>query len=54
MKLLVTALRTVLDDRRAASATEYALMAGILAVGLISSFAALLSRMHNALNVLNF
>lgn len=54
MQALVISLRKAACDRRAASATEYALMAGILALGLIPAFTGLYSRLQNALSILSF
>jgi Flp pilus assembly pilin Flp len=52
--VIVTTLRMAAADRRAASAAEYALMAGILAIGLAPAFSGLLSRLLTAFNALNF
>ena len=54
MNVLATPLRKVAADRTAASATEYALMLGILAAGLVLSFTGLGVRLDTALGLLNF
>lgn len=50
MTTMVTTLRAALADRRAASATEYAMLLGIMAVGLIPAFHALLTKLSAAFN----
>ena len=54
MMAIVTTLRATLADCRAASATEYALMVGILALSLAPAFTGLLGRLATAFNGLNF
>ena len=54
MTAIMTTLRASLADRRAASATEYALAAGILALGIAPAFTALAVRLNTAFSVLNF
>ena len=54
MTAIVTTLRATLADCRAASATEYALAAGILALGIAPAFTALVGRLTTAFNGLNF
>ena len=41
-------------DTRGGSATEYGLIAGIIAVGIAGAFTTLSSRLMNAMNALNF
>ena len=54
MTAIVTTLRATVADRRAGTATEYALMAGILAVSLAPAFAGLLGKLNITFNGLNF
>ena len=54
MHALENRLRVGVDDCHGASAVEYAMMAGILALGLGSAFTGLLGRLQNALNILAF
>jgi len=54
MAKLVNSLRSMIAECRAASATEYALMAGILAAGLVGAFAGLTDRLHVMINGLSF
>ncbi|MCC6719037.1 MAG: hypothetical protein IT555_14240 [Acetobacteraceae bacterium] len=54
MSAVIARLRTGLGDVRGASATEYAMMAGVLAVGLAAAFSSLASRLRDALNTLAF
>lgn len=41
-------------DTRGGSATEYGMIAGIIAVGIAGAFTTLSSRLLNAMNALNF
>lgn len=41
-------------DRKGGSATEYGLIAGIIAVGIAGAFTTLSSRLLNAMNALSF
>jgi Flp pilus assembly pilin Flp len=41
-------------DTRGGSATEYGMIAGIIAVGIAGAFTTLSSRLMNAMNALNF
>lgn len=54
MTAYVIKLRAALADRSGASATEYALAAGILAVGIAPAFSGLLAKMLTAFSGLNF
>ena len=54
MTAIMTTLRANLADRRAASATEYALAAGILALGIAPAFTVLAVRLNAALSGLSF
>lgn len=54
MTTLVTNVRAVLAENRAASATEYALMGGILAVGLVAAFGHLVTKLTNTFGALTF
>ena len=47
-------VRQILVDRYGGSATEYGLIAGIIAVGIAGAFSTLSSRLFNAMNALNF
>ena len=51
MTAIVTTMRV---DRRGASATEYALAAGILALGIAPAFTGLLAKLVAAFGTLNF
>ena len=46
--------RPFASDTKGGSATEYGLIAGIIAVGIAGAFTTLSSRLLNAMNALNF
>jgi pilus assembly protein Flp/PilA len=47
-------LRALAADRRGVTAMEYGLIAGVLAVGLVTAFTSLTGRLTNAFNALSF
>ena len=46
--------KSAIADRRGVTAMEYGLIAGVLAVGLVTAFTALTGRLTNAFNALSF
>ena len=54
MTNILTILRAIRTDRRGVTAMEYGLIAGVLAVGLVTAFTSLTGRLTNAFNALNF
>ena len=46
--------KNAIADRRGVTAMEYGLIAGVLAVGLVTAFTSLTGRLTNAFNALNF
>lgn len=54
MTAIVTTLQAVWDDRRGASATEYALGLGIMALGIAPAFSGLMNRLGVAMGALSF
>ena len=46
--------KALVADRKGGSATEYGMIAGIIAIGIAGSFTHLSSRLPNAMNALNF
>ncbi len=46
--------KTLAADRKGGSATEYGMIAGIIAVGIAGAFTTFTSRLLNAMNALSF
>ncbi len=54
MSCIRTIIQSLRADTRGVTAMEYGLIAGVLAVGLVTAFTALTGRLTNAFNALSF